>query len=156
MAATFKPFFIPQKEVDFFDVVNEELIDNILGQFVDIYKISVENTEDNLYGESTKKYFKTGFRVNCLISFDAPTIELDEFGPDKKANIEMFFHRTTLEEADFYPEIGDIVDWNDFYFEMNSVVEPQLIAGNPEFKHDIKVTAHRIRLSSLQIEERPR
>ena len=156
MAATFKPFFIPQKEVDLFDALNEELIDNIIGQYVDIYKISVEDTEDNLYGESTKKYFKTGFRVNCLISFDAPTIELDEFGPDKKANIEMFFHRTTLEEANFYPEIGDIVDWNDFYFEINSISSPQLIGGHQDFKHDIKATAHNIRLSSIQIVERPR
>ena len=41
MAATFKPFFIPEKEIDFFDVVNEELIDNITGQYVDIYKVSV-------------------------------------------------------------------------------------------------------------------
>tara|TARA_Y100000310_G_scaffold268132_1_gene280577 strand:- start:1696 stop:2166 length:471 start_codon:yes stop_codon:yes gene_type:complete len=156
MAATFKPFFIPQKEVDLFDALNEELIDNIVGQYVDIYKISVEDTEDNIYGESTKKYFKIGFRVNCLISFDAPTIELDEFGPDKKTNIEMFFHRTTLEEADFYPEIGDIVDWNDFYFEINSISSPQLIGGHQDFKHDIKATAHNIRLSSIQIVERPR
>ena len=156
MAATFKPFFIPQKEVDLFDVLNEELLDNIIGQFVDIYKISVEDTEDNIYGESTKKYFKTGFRVNCLISFDAPIIEFDEFGPDKKANIEMFFHRTTLEEADFYPEIGDIVDWNDFYFEINSISSPQLIGGHQDFKHDIKATAHNIRLSSIQIVERPK
>ena len=156
MAATFKPFFIPQKEVDFFDVVNEELIDNILGQFVDIYKVSVENTDDNIYGESTKKYFKVGFRVNCLISFEEPTMELDEFGPDKKSNIEMFFHKTTLKEADFYPEIGDIIDWNQFYFEINSITSPQLIGGHQHYHHDIKAVAHNIRLSSIQIIERPR
>ena len=68
MAAT-KPFFIPQKEVDLFDVLNEELIDDILGQYVDIYKISVDDTETNLYGESSTKYFERGFRVNCLFSF---------------------------------------------------------------------------------------
>jgi|TARA_Y100000310_G_scaffold345142_1_gene462152 hypothetical protein len=156
MAATFKPFFIPQKEVDLFDALNEELLDNIIGQYVDIYKISVEDTEENLYGESTKKYFKTGFRVNCLISFEDPTINFDEFGPDKQTNIEVFFHRTTLKEADFYPEIGDIIDWNNFYFEINSTTEPVLIGGNQDFKHEIKVLAHRIRLSSIQIVERTR
>ena len=156
MAATFKPFFIPQKEIDFFDVVNEELIDNIAGQYVDIYKVSVDDTESNIYGESSKKYFEQGFRVNCLISFEDPTINLDEFGSDKQVNIEMYFHRTTLKEADFYPEIGDIVDWNDFYFEINSTTEPKLIGGHQDFSHEIKAVAHRIRLSSLQIEERTR
>ena len=33
--------------------MNEELIDEIIGQSVDIYKVNVERTEDNLYGEST-------------------------------------------------------------------------------------------------------
>ena len=50
----------------------------------------------------------------------------------------------------------DIVDWNDFYWEINGTTEPQLFAGHPAFKHQIKATAHRARLSSLQIEERPK
>ena len=78
----------------------------------------------------------------------------DEFGADVNTSIEMYFHRTTLSEAGFYPEVGDIVDWNDFYFEINSVTEPQLIAGHQNYKHQIIATAHRSRLSSLQIEER--
>jgi len=154
--AAIKPFFIPRKEVDLIDSFNEELIDDILGQYVDIYKISIEDTEANLYGESEKKYFKTGFRVNCLISFEDPSINLDEFGTDLDANIEIYFHRTTLEEANFYPEIGDIADWNDFYFEITSVTEPQLIGGSQDFKHEIKAIARRVKLSSLQIIERPR
>ena len=48
-----KPFFIPQKEFDLINQMNEELIDEIIGQSVDIYKVNVERTEDNVYGEST-------------------------------------------------------------------------------------------------------
>ena len=149
---TNKPFFIPQKEVQLFDAMNEELIDEIVGQTVDIYKISVDETEENMYGESTTKYYDKGFRVNCLINFIEPTIDQDEFGADLNTSIEMYFHRKTLKDAGFYPEIGDIVDWNNFYFEMNSVTEPQLIGGHQGFKHQIKAVAHRSRLSSLQIE----
>jgi len=149
-----KPFFVPQKEINLIDAFNEELIDDIVGQTVDIYKISVENTEENLYGESTTKYYDKGFRVNCLINYIEPTIEQDEFGADLNTSIEMYFHRTTLSEAGFYPEIGDIVDWNGHYFEINSTTEPQLIAGHQNFKHSIIAIAHRSRLSSLQIEER--
>ena len=103
---------------------------------------------------STTKYYNDGFRVNCLINYIEPTIDQEEFGPDLNTAIEMYFHRTTLSEADFYPEIGDIVDWNGTYFEMNSVTEPQLIAGHQNFKHSIIAVAHRSRMSSLQIEER--
>ena len=155
MAAN-KPFFVPQKEVDLFDAFNEELIDEIIGQTVDIYKISIDDTEENLYGESSTKYYDKGFRVNCLINFSEPEVIQDEFGADVYTSIEMYFHRTTLSEAGFYPEVGDIVDWNDFYFEINSVTEPQLIAGHQYFKHSIIAVAHRSRQSSLQIEQRTR
>ena len=152
------PFFIPQKEIDIIDTMNEELIDEIVGQSVDIYKVSIDNTEENVYGESTTKYYEVGFRVNCLILFNEPEITQDEFGADENASIEMYFQRNNLSSGslNFYPEMGDIVDWNDHYWEINGTTEPQLIAGHPGYKHSIVATAHRARLSSLQIEERPR
>ena len=153
-----KPFFIPQKEFDLINQMNEELIDEIIGQSVDIYKVNIERTNENVYGESTTKYYDTGFRVNCLIMYNEPEIVQEEFGADLNANIEMYFQRENLASGslNFYPETGDIVDWNDFYWEINGTTEPDLFAGHPNFKHNIKATAHRSRLSSLQIEERPR
>jgi len=152
--AIYRPFFIPEKEVDFMDALNEELLDDVLGQYVDIYKISTEETQPNVYGEASTKYFTKGFRVNCLISFEEPEMLQDEFGPDLDVKLELYFHRNTLKDENFYPEVGDIVDWNEFYFEIDSVTEPQLIGGHQSFKHQIKATAHRSRISSLQIEER--
>ena len=46
-----KPFFIPDKEIRMIDSMNEELIDEVIGQSVDIYKVSVDNTEDNLWNK---------------------------------------------------------------------------------------------------------
>ena len=153
-----KPFFIPQKEFDLINQMNEELIDEIVGQSVDIYKVNVERTEDNLYGESTAKYYDVGFRVNCLIQYNEPEIIQDEFGADLNSSIEMYFQRENLSSGslNFVPETGDIVDWNNYYWEINGTSEPQLFAGHPGYNHQIKATAHRSRLSSLQIEERPR
>ena len=153
-----KPFFIPQKEFDLINVINEELIDEIVGQSVDIYKVNIDKTDENLYGESTTKYYDIGFRVNCLILYNEPEVVQDEFGGDINNSIEMYFQRENLSSGslNFYPEISDIVDWNNFYWEINTTSEPQLFAGHPGYKHQIKATAHRARLSSLQIEERPR
>ena len=153
-----KPFFVPQKEINLIDSMNEELIDEILGQSVDIYKVSIDNTDDNIYGESSTKYYENGFRVNCMILFNEPEVNLDEFGTDVNATVEMYFQRNNLASGslNFFPEVGDIVDWNEFYWEINGSVEPQLIAGHPNYNHAIIATAHRARMSSLQIEERPR
>ena len=152
------PFFVPQKEINMIDSMNEELIDEIVGQSVDIYKVSIDNTDENIYGESTTKYYEVGFRVNCLILFNEPEVIQDDFGTDVNSSIEMYFQRNNLSSGslNFYPEMGDIVDWNSHYWEINGTTEPQLIAGNPNYKHSIVATAHKARLSSLQIEERPR
>ena len=153
-----KPFFVPQKEFDLINAMNEELIDEIVGQSVDVYKVNVDRTNENIYGESTTKYYDVGFRVNCLIQYNEPEIEQTDFGADLNTNIEMYFQRENLASGslNFYPEIGDIVDWNDHYWEINGTTEPQLFAGHPAYKHQIKATANRSRLSTLQIEERPR
>ena len=137
---------------------NEELIDELVGQSVDIYKVSIDNTDENIYGESTTKYYEVGFRVNCLLLFNEPEVTQEDFGADLRGDIEMYFQRENLASGslNFYPETGDIVDWNEFYWEVNGTSEPQLFAGHPAYKHQIKATAHRSRLSSLQIEERPR
>ena len=155
-----KPFFLPRKEVNLFDHLNQELIDDILGQTVDIYKVKIDDTTSNIYGESDDgiKYFEKGFRVNCLLLYNEPEIIQDEFGADINSDIEMYFQRNNLASGslNFYPEIGDVVDWNDRFWEMNSVTEPQLIAGHQGYKHSIVAKAHRTRMSSLQMEERPR
>ena len=158
MSAT-KPFFISSKEISLIDHLNEELIDEIVGQAVDIYKVNVTRSPENLYGESTKKYFNVGFRVNCLVRFNAPEVEqFNEVGGDVNSTIDLMFQRNNLASGslNFFPEASDICNWNEQYWEINGVTEPQIIGGHPNYSHTIKATAHRSRLSSLQIEERPR
>jgi len=152
------PFFISQKEFDLFNHFTEELVDDIVGQAVDIYKVDLDNTDSNLYGESDKKYYKTGFRVNCLIQYNRPETISNDAGTDVNGNIQLRFQRENLASGslNFYPEVGDLCDWNSYYWEINSIVEPQLVAGNPNFKHAIVAEANRARISSLQIVERPR
>ena len=154
-----KPFFISEKEINLFDSMNEELIDEMVGQSVDIYKINTQHTKDNIYGESTTKYFNVGFRVNCLVRYNAPEVEqFQEVGADVNSTSDLNFQRNNLASGslNFFPEAGDICDWNNIYWEINGVTEPQLIGGHPNVSHAIKASAHRSRLSSLQIEERPR
>ena len=91
MSAT-RPFFISQKEINLIDHMNEELIDEMVGQVVDIYKINTQHTKDNIYGESTTKYFNVGFRVNCLIRYNAPEVEqFQDVGADVNSTIDLMF-----------------------------------------------------------------
>jgi len=151
------PLFMQNKDFNIIQDINTELIDEVLAQSVDIYKVEIEETDVNVYGESDRKYFREAFRINCLIQYNEPETQMNETATsDYNVTIDMFFQRESLVGTGFYPEIGDIVEWNDHYFEINHTAEPQLLMGNPEFNHQIIARAHRISLSNLQIEERPR
>ena len=49
-------------------------------------------------------------------------------------------------------ELGDIISWNDSYWEVNGVVENDLIYGQTENSLTISVSTHMSRRTKLQIE----
>jgi hypothetical protein len=107
-----------------------------------------------MYGESSEgKVYKTGVQIPCLITPSDFDYNTDEFGPDRRQNVEFAFQRDYLVEIDFRPNIGDIVKYNDGYFEINTFNENQLVGGQTDNNHSIVATAHLTRLSTLNIEE---
>ena len=62
--------------------INRELLKDIVEQEVLYYKLSLEDTEINIYGESLSKIFYTPAKLNCLITRGDQVINIDDFGPD--------------------------------------------------------------------------
>ena len=139
--------------------VNRELIDSIIDTYVTVYRISPDQTEVNLYGESaisTGKVFENGVNIPALIDHEDITFETNEFGPKSDQVVTFAFQRQFLLEVDFRPEIGDIMEWNYAFFEVNTINENQLIGGNTELNHDVIATCHLTRLSKLNIDNQIR
>ena len=139
--------------------LNRELIDDVIGTYVTIFRISPSQTEVNLYGESsinTGKVFENGINMPAIIEHDDLTFETNEFGPKSDQAVTFSFQRKTLLEVDFRPEIGDIVEWNYAFFEINTINENLLVGGNTELNHDVVASAHLTRLSKLNIDNQIR
>ena len=153
--------YYPQLDIDTIDKFNKELVgdlytskDGIINQEVIIYKISAQDTEVNMYGETSQgKVFKPGVQVVCIIDAEDQTTTTDEFGPDLQQNVVFSFVRQSLVDISYVVEIGDIVEWNSGYWEISSVNENQLVGGQTGNNHSIVATAHLTRLSTLNIEE---
>jgi len=152
--------YYPQKDIDTFDKFNKELVgdlytgkDGIINQEVVIYKVSVNDTEVNMYGETSQgKVFKPGVQVVCIIDAEDQTTTTDEFGPDLQQNIVFSFLRQSLKDISYVVEIGDVVDWNDGYWEISSVNENQLVGGQSSYNHSVTCNAFLVRISHLNIE----
>lgn len=146
--------FFQKRDYDFFHSINHEVIDNFVETPVIIYRLDMNQTQKNMYGESVGgRAYQVGFKVNALIQRDDQTVTYEDFGSDIQQTIEFRFLRETLEDVSFKPNIGDIIKFNDAYFEIDRPVENQLIAGNVDFNHSIIVFTHMKRRSSLNIDE---
>ena len=152
--------FFSQKDIDTFDKFNKELVgnlatseDGIIYQPVIIYKISVYDTEVNMYGETAQgKVYKPGVQVSSLVTADDQTTTTDEFGPDLQQTALFSFIRQSLVDINYVVEIGDVIEWNSGYWEISSINENQLIGGQTDYNHSVICNAYLIRISSLNIE----
>ena len=138
------------------ELLGEPNIDDcgIIDQFVILYRTSVYDTETNMYGEASEgKVYKQGVKLPCIVNAEDFNFEYDDFGPDNKQNVSFAFQRAYLVEVDLKPDIGDILKWNDGYFEIKNYNENQLVGGDPTKSHSIVVQAHLVRMPTTNLEE---
>lgn len=146
--------FVTQRDFDFIQHITRELIDETMDVGVVLYKIVVSSAKVNIYGESTSKPRYTPVKVNAIVKYDKNTVVTnDGFGTNQTQQTEFRFARRMLAEVNTYPEIGDIVGYNNHYYEIYNITETQLIAGKPGFNTAIICMAHLSRRNSIDIEE---
>ena len=122
--------------------LNGELLSSIIEQTVVIYRIDAESTQENMYGESLNKFYFDGIEIQCLVENDPESTLYEGFGADVKKGTLFKFHQKLCEIKDIYPQIGDIVAWENAYFEIENVVENQFLGGQPEKNYSLLCNAH--------------
>lgn len=109
--------------------INRELLSDIVEQEIGYYKLSLNDTSANIYGEAVEKTYFDPVLLNCLITRGDQVITVDEFGPDLGREASFAFLREDLTDATVVPEVGDIVLWHEDYYEVDTVRENQLFLG---------------------------
>jgi hypothetical protein len=117
------------RDFDLLVNINRELLKDIVEQEVLYYKISLDDTDLNLYGESLEKVYYTPNKLNCLIVRGDQIIDVDDFGPDLNRDVSFAFIRRDLSDVNVVPETGDIIMWHEDYYEVDTVRENQLFLG---------------------------
>lgn len=148
--------FALSRDIRFFEGISKELVDDVVSTAVVLYKMIIENSKTNLYGESLSKTYYQGLECTAIISREDTLTNYETFGPDTNQNVEFRFNRFTLNEKNFYPEVGDIIFHNNAYFEVNNVREDQLIGGRTGEKEKFSIICQTFmsRRTTIQTEER--
>ena len=119
------------------ELLGEPNIDDcgIIDQFVILYRVSVYETETNMYGEASEgKVYKQGVKLPCIVDASDFDFNYDDFGPDNRQSVSFAFQRAYLVEVDKFNE-------------------NQLIGGNFDNSHSIVVSANLVRRPTVNLEE---
>ena len=146
--------FTLARDIRFFEGISRELVDAVVTTGVIIYKLIIEESKTNLYGESLSKTYFQGTECNAIIERGDTSATYEGFGADSSQTVQFRFNRFTLEDKGFYPEVGDIIYHNDAYFEIDNVTEDFLIGGQTGNTFSLICSTFMTRRSSIQTEMR--
>ena len=121
--------FGSNRDFDLLVGIQRELIKDIIEQECLYHKLSLEDTVANLYGEAEEKTYYKAVKFNCLITRGDQVIDIDEFGPNLGREASFAFIRGDLVELNVVPEVGDIIEWHNDFYEVDVVKENQLFLG---------------------------
>ena len=150
--------FGTQRDVSLFRHMSRELMADIITEQCAYYKYKLEETAINLYGEAAhEKYYIGPVLLNCLIERTDNEYPETDLGTDYNKEIQFSFLRddlldknqdfngegmsytdTTAEYgANLVPDVGDVIMYNEGYYEIHEVIANQYFVGkNPDYPNN--------------------
>ncbi len=132
--------------------LNTELINNIIDTPVLIYKLVINKSKPNIYGEATKKVYYTPVLVPCIFS-RVNTVSVEKVGTiDIEQQSQFAFLRQQLINQNIYPERGDVIEYDNSYYEIENAIEVQLFAGQVAYNLQVLCDTHLMRTEPTQLQ----
>ena len=125
---------------------------NVITQQCAFYKYKLEETKVNIYGEAAEeKYYMGPVLLNCLIERTPQEFPETDLGADFSWGITFRFLRddlldknkdfnidTDLYGANLVPEVGDIILYQEGYYEIDNTNSNQYFFGkNPDYPNEV-------------------
>jgi hypothetical protein len=148
------PKFISDRDVEFFKSIARELVDDVVQNIITLFKINLNETKVNIYGEAMNKTWMPGVNLYALVDREPESARYEGFGADTDQNITFKVDRFKCEEINVYPEVGDVIFYNNSYFEIDNTTEIQFAGGQPYNNFSIVISTFMVSKSNLNIEER--
>jgi len=126
------------RDISLFRHLNRELLWDIITQQCVFYSLKTAETKVNIYGEAAEeKYYNEPVIFNALISREEQTNSVSDFGIDFEWDIEFRFFMDDLVDASVVPMIGDIVMYQEAYWEIINTNANQFFAGkDPAYPYE--------------------
>ena len=131
--------FGSSRDVSFLRYVNRELMGNIISQQCAFYKYKLAETKINMYGESSGgKFFEEPVLLYALIDIGGTTSPTSELGVNFDWPVSFAFLRDDLVDANVHPEVGDIILYQESYWEVdNTNITQYWVGKDPDYPNNV-------------------
>lgn len=125
------------RDITMFKGITYEFVENIVSQQCGYYKIMLPDTPPNVYGEAlNKQYIGPVLLWTIIERGDFGMQDFEDQSTDIIRTVKFRFFKDHLITANVVPEVGDIVMYNEIYYEVNNVNENQKIVGkDPNYSY---------------------
>lgn len=135
------------RDISLFRHLNRELMGAIISQQCIYYKVDIETTETNIYGEADiNMNYKSPIILDALIKVgDQSNPMKSNIGPDFSWNMEFAFLRDDLVKANLLCEVGDIILYQESFFEVDQMDSSQFFLGkDPDYPYGPNPTGNKL------------
>lgn len=144
--------FVTEREIAFINSITRELHQHVVDEEVMYYSIDLQQTEvHRLYNEAVKKTWLPPVKITARVLYENLNSVSNQFGIDSQFKLEVYFHRTELDERHLQPREGDYIEYGQQVYEITSVSESSLVFGQINNKLMVKCTCVPSREQQFQI-----
>lgn len=119
-----------RRDAKFIKSINLELMKKVIDTEIGYYKVIPEENESNIYGESSGKVWYYPIKIHAIIDrTERDFNEAEGLGQGWTQTATFGFFRDDLQSKSLHPEIGDILEWDNDYYEIDTFQENQYFAG---------------------------
>ena len=72
--------FGTHRDAKFLASINAELLNSIVDTEIEFFKLVIEQSDSNIYGESTSKTYYNSILIPALITKESKTSNMDDYG----------------------------------------------------------------------------
>jgi hypothetical protein len=118
-----------QRDASLIRSLNKELINRIIDTEILFYKLNLESTTSNIYDETNAKVYNAPVLIPSVVNLDDEIWNSEDFGSDITQNATFAFLKDSLVDINLHPDVGDIIEYRSRFFELDSIVDNQNLAG---------------------------
>ena len=145
--------FLTPRELDFINDTTKELIKDVVGQKIYLYKVRPEYTNiHSVYEEAIDKVFDPPVEIECRVQYTPEDVRVNKFGSEEYYTIEAYFHARDLIERDIQIQEGDFFNFDATWFEVVKSTINSIVYGQIEHSMGVHVICKQARKGLIDIE----